>query len=275
MKANGIVTNVFRKQLEAGASLTELIAEARRRGFSAFELRQRAMSECENETCTPLPEKSAALRRQIPEAAFNVAIEFPIFSNVYDIRDPLYVYARDAAFELRGDRGHLRFVDPTPNPLLTDESRLNEQARCLELLVVDAEASGVLISIEHSRQPLRVTRELIRRASVLIEASGVIARGNLGVCFDPCNLVTSALEKEDPVAETAALPLEDIFMFHVKQSRGGAALPFVDEGDVDWRAVLRLTRDKGYEGLALFEIAPSDRVWDNLERSRDYVSALT
>lgn len=275
MTAHGIVTNVFRKQLDAGAALAELIAEARQRGFNSFELRQRALAECESEACVPLPEQCAELRVQFPEAAFNIAIEFPIFSQPYDINDPLYLAARDAAFELRADRGHLRFVDPTPGTaLLTDESRLNEQARCLELLVVDAEASGVRISIEHSRQPLHVTRELIRRASALIEASGVIARSNLGICFDPCNLVNSALERQDAVAAIVALPVDDIFMFHIKQSITGTVLPFVDAGDVDWSATLKVMRDKGYAGPTLFEIAPSDEVWDNLERSRDYVVTL-
>jgi sugar phosphate isomerase/epimerase len=275
----GIVTNVFRRQLDAGATLVELIGEAHQRDFRAFELREGAMGEFEflNQSAqsVPMPQHLRSLREKFPETLFNIAIEFPVFSSPFSPQDTRYIAARDAAFEIRDETGHLRFVDPTPDiPLLEDERKLCEQADCLHLLAADALASGVRISIEHSRQPLSVTRNLVSRASRLLESNGFMARGQLGICYDPCNLFNSALEKEDPVTATAALTVEEILMFHIKQSRSGVPLPVVEEGDIHWATVLAAIREKGYTGPTCFEIPPADNVWENLETSHRYVRSL-
>ena len=94
MESFGIVTNVFRRQLDAGASLTELVAEAHGRGFNAFELRQRALGEFEDDRFVPKPQKLFDLRQQFPGATFNLAIELPIFSGSYSVQDAVCFESR-------------------------------------------------------------------------------------------------------------------------------------------------------------------------------------
>ncbi len=277
----GLVTNVFRRQLDGGDSLAELVIEAYRRGIRAFELRQGALGEYE---CVLHGASATALSRlaeQCPEAEFNVAIELPIFAREVSQLDPVFMNAREAALALcarpRGIHeatAHLRMVDLTLGAPLLASAAFAAQLDCLDLLVNDALASGVRVSFEHALQPARVVREVIRRLGPLIETNGFVAGGNLGLCYDPCNLVNSPLEREDPIAVTAALSADEVLMFHIKQSHQGAPLPYVAEGDVDWPGVLALIAAMGYAGPTLLEIAPSDDVWGNVERSRAYVTGV-
>ena len=55
----------------------------------------------------------------------------------------------------------------------------------------------------------------------------------------------------------------------------GTLLPGVCDGELDWAAQLAELQAIGYDGPALFEVAPHERIWENLEESRAYLQGLS
>ena len=99
-------------------------------------------------------------------------------------------------------------------------------------------------------------------------------RGQLRLCYDPCNLLFAA-DAPDLNEATAALAADELSMLHGKQRRSGSVLVDVGEGDVNWSAQFALLAQAGYDGPVLLEVAPHKEVWANLERSRRYLDGLS
>ena len=95
----------------------------------------------------------------------------------------------------------------------------------------------------------------------------------MGLCVDPINSMR-ADPGSDPIAEIEALPLDYISMVHFKQTRNSQPHPSVDDGDLDYSRLLKVLKDKGYEGLAILEIPPGEQVFDNFKESVDYLERL-
>jgi sugar phosphate isomerase/epimerase len=99
------------------------------------------------------------------------------------------------------------------------------------------------------------------------------AEGNyLGLCPDPTNQLRR-FPDTDPLADLEALPLDMVKIVHFKQARDGRPHPTVDTGDMDCAGMLRVLKDKGYQGAAIMEIPPDQQVLDNLAASFAYLEA--
>lgn len=268
----GIVSNCWRTQLEAGTPLDDLVAEAARRGFVHIELRQGCLGAYESADTGLIPNADAliVLPSQFPAMPFNLALAMPYLSGTVTPETALFTAGVRAAVALAGaGRAHLRLVDPvTPSEGLT-EARQAEVAGRLVDLAGAAAAAGALLSVENARQPWSALRAILGKARTQLGAQS----GSLGLCYDPCNLL-SAADRPDPQAETGRLRADEIALFHYKQSHNDAAAPDVGPGDVDWPAQRDALRRIGYTGPRLFEIPAGDDIWERLERSREYLAEL-
>lgn len=274
MSPLGIVSNCWWAQLDAGAKLTELIAEAARRGYRAVELRQTCLGEFETGADhLPIAETLSVLPEAFPGVRLNVAVNVPFLRSGFSAQDRVFSAGKWAAQAVAGEYPpHLRLVDLTTTAAefsaAAPESAGNSIA---ELVRAVAELDGVL-SLEQSRQPW----DDFRRAFDAARRELALDAQRLRLCYDPCNLLFEGgaglcESGTTPAAVTASLAADELSMVHVKQLRDGRGLPEVTDGDVDWTAQAKALSDIGYRGPILFEVEPHENVWDNLLSSGRYL----
>ncbi|NQV28034.1 MAG: sugar phosphate isomerase/epimerase [Rhodopirellula sp.] len=275
----GLVSNCWKQQLDAGATLVSLIGQAVDDGFRFVELRQGCLGECEDaETRVPDADALASLARNFSQVTFDLAVELPVFSQPIDASSkPVGAYLLAARSLSAGNRpAHLRIVD-----LVSREVPGRRSASCGEspdfsredtiqsLHKLNNELPSGIVSVEHSFQPWSGFRKLF---DVVRSGNDELSRA-LQICYDPCNLwLTTDGEHANDITE--ALPAEWLSMVHLKQRVGNEVLTTLKSGDVDWRRQLVSLSRAGYRGPFYFEIAPSDNVWQCLADSRRYLAEL-
>lgn len=268
----GIVSNCWKAQLADGIELEALLETAREQGYQAIELRQGALGSYER-GAEPRPDVSALaqLPQRFPDLRFNIALAMSYLNPTVTAADELFQLGIAAAKALAGASStHLRLVDLATTP---EQARSAPEAeavdRLAELAAALSEAGGML-SLENSRQDWRRFLSMVRGAR---ERLGSRASA-LKLCFDACNLLQAA-DHPDPALAVRELTPRMTAMIHFKQASGGVTLPLVTEGDIDWRAQMAHWRTVGYDGPALFEIAPHADVWQHLAQSRRYVEMVS
>src|SRR5438094_616777 len=116
----GIVSNCWRAQLEAGASLEDLIAEAVRRGYNYVELRQGCLGSYERGSDPgPDAEALARLAGRFTEIGFNLALALPFFGSAVTPAHPLFQAGLDSSYAMAAGRArnaHVRLVDTETPP---------------------------------------------------------------------------------------------------------------------------------------------------------------
>jgi sugar phosphate isomerase/epimerase len=264
MTAWGIVSNCFRKQLAAGALLTDLIGEAVARGYRVIELRQTCLGEFETgDEPLPLPESMTVLSESFPGIRFDVAIAVPFLQVGFLADDEVFTAGKWAAHAVAGEYApHLRLVDLSTK-LIADSPQTvgNQIARLTRAMI---ELDGIL-SVEHSLQPWSEFRAAFDAARSELGPDG----DRLRLCYDPCNLLFPG-DGVDPAVITASLKPAELSMVHAKQ-RSGGPLTTVANGDIDWKAQAAALKQMGYGGPILFEIDSHAAIWSNLESSRRYL----
>ena len=129
----GLVSNCWKLQLDAGAELDALIAEAEWRGLSVIELRQTSLGVYEEgPNFIPNAARLADLSKQFPCVQFNIALSLPCLSGNLSPDDPMFVAGRNAAAALAGQREpHLRLVDLQTRPDQCTAESIEQAARGL------------------------------------------------------------------------------------------------------------------------------------------------
>lgn len=257
----GLVSNCWKVQLDDGAKLNSLIAEAEQRGLSVIELRQTSLGVYEvGPSFIPNAARLADLSKRFPRIQFNIALSLPCLSGNLSPDDPMFVAGRKAAAVLAGQRDpHLRLVDLQTRPDQCTAESVDQAAYCLFNLTQSLTEIGGMLSIEHARQPwswfsnvMSATRQRLRSDA-----------GRLRLCFDPCNLLLmESVEDVERIVESVE-PLE-ISMIHLKQRRDGQIQPDVADGDLDWMSLINVIFQREYSGPILFEVASHADVWSNL-----------
>lgn len=270
----GVVSNVWSRLLPEH-ELADLCREAAARGFGHVELRQGSLGSGEHtrqpaEPPFPDPERLGALAAELPQMRFNLAIELPVTSQAVSPAAPLFAAAIEAARRVGGEEPLLRLVDLTPadRPLTSDA--IEARGEDLAPLAIAAHRAGVSLAIENSRQPVSVVRRLIEVAHLRLADRAPTPR----LCWDPANMLAAVGPLEDPVALAGDLHPWEVALLHFKQLRSGVLQHTVSDGDLDWYALLATLKARGYQGPALFEIAPDECAWEHLERSRAYIQSL-
>jgi sugar phosphate isomerase/epimerase len=264
----GIVTNCWRRQLESGVELDDMLAESVANGFTAIELRQGSLGRFESRyDHVPTAAALAELPRRFPTARFNVAIALPFMDASAKL--PQLILAAgvaSAAAVAGGQPPHLRLVDveTTEVPNATWPSIAQRLAEATRKIA----ACGGWLSIENARQSWQAMRSVFDMARAMLGADA----STLRLCYDAANLLYAS-DSPDPSQVVRSLHGGELAMVHLKQAWQGRTLPTLEPGDIDWRDQLGVLRGNGYHGPLLFEIPPGDQIRKRLDASRAYLSS--
>ena len=270
----GAITNSWREQVFT-ADLARLVERARRRGAAHIELRQTYLGQYEEgaeDYWRPAIDKLSRLVRTFPVLTFNLAIAYPCLTREPGPASPRFQASLEGARALGASIAPmLRVVDTARFDSTWEEADdLPSAAVCVAELAEESARQGVRLCLENSGQPIRSMALLVREARNALSAGDA---SYLGLCVDPINSML-ADPGSDPIAEIESLPLDDIFMVHFKQTQNGQLHPTVDDGDLDLPRLVKVLKGKGYEDLAILEIPPGERVFDNFKASVDYLETL-
>lgn len=271
----GLVSNCWKVQLDAGASLIELVDQAANEGFRFVELRQRCLGNCEDlESRLPLPHRLKELAERFSEITFNLAVELPVFSETIDTSlETVDTMLRSAkALSAHGHPAHLRIVDPDSKnvPCMRSADENTGSRFCLQDVVdslsnLKTRIPTGIVSVEHSFQPWTGFRTLLEVANS--------SCSNVRLCYDPCNLWLAG-DGEEANEITASLPVDWLSMVHLKQRVGNSVSPRLEPGEMNLARQLNLLNDARYTGPFLFETTPSADVWKCLRDSRVYLASI-
>ena len=269
----GSITNSWTQHLYT-TDFPRLVERVRRRGAAHIELRQTCMGQYEEglgEDWHPATERLARLARTFPLLSFNLAIAYPCLTGGTYPGSSLFQAALEAARTVGPVVPRLRLVDPARFDRAWESlEELPSAVAGVAELAREAARQRVRLFIENAGQPIRSMALVVQKAREELSAE---ESSYLGLCVDPINSMR-ADPGSDPIAEIEALPLDDIFMVHFKQTRGGDPHPTVDNGDLDYTRLIRVLEDKGFDGLAVLEIPPEEQVFDNFQTSVEYLSRL-
>ncbi|MEI8379796.1 MAG: TIM barrel protein [Planctomycetota bacterium] len=254
--------------MDAGESLLHLMDRARHAGFLAIELRQGSLGEFESylDGISFAPDSFSRLADRFPDLQLNLAVSLPLFGPEQADMDDAFQRALDAAVALGGGtKPHLRLVDTTTRAPRLDDAAMERAARRLALmtrLVIDR---GGDLAVEHAYQNWSSFNSVFQQSRRLLASD----EHRLRCCFDPCNLLLT--ESVDAIIEIVRrIRADEVSMIHIKQRQHGTIKCEVGAGDLDWIQLLATLDKNQHAGPWLFEIAPSDQIWDCLERSIQY-----
>ena len=269
----GAITNSWRRQL-GGQDLSVLIEEAQARGARHIELRQTCLGDYERgegEQWRPVMARLEALVREFPELSFDLAMALPCLTRRIDPSSEQFQAALSGARLVGGQTPHLRLVDPAAfdHPWEKPED-IPDEAMGVADLAREAARQGIILSMENSGQPIRSMALLVGKARARLSPE---EGSYLGLCPDPTNQLRRYPDS-DPLAELQALPADVIKIVHFKQARDGKAYPTVDTGDLDCAHMVQILEAKGFDGPAIMEIPPDERVFEHLSSSFAFLAAV-
>jgi len=269
----GAITNSWRRQLD-GEDLAVLVKEAQARGARHIELRQTCLGQCESgkgEDWRPVLPRLEALVQEFPGLSFDLAMAWPCLTRTTDPAGEPFQAALQGAKLVGGQTPHLRLVDPAAfdHPWERPEE-IPHEALGVADLAREAARQGVILSMENSGLPIRSMALLVHEARARLTPE----EGRyLGLCPDPTNQLRR-YPGSDPLAELEALPTDVIKIIHFKQARNGRAHPTVDTGDLDCARMVQILEAKGFQGPAIMEIPPDERVFEHLASSFAFLEAV-
>jgi len=269
----GAITNSWRRQLD-GQDLAVLVKEALARGARHIELRQTCLGHCESgegEHWRPVLSRLEALVQEFPDLSFDLAMAWPCLTRKTDPSGEQFQAALLGAKLVGGQTPHLRLVDPASFDHPWEKpADLPDEALGVADLAREAARQGIILSMENSGQPIRSMALLVREARARLTSE----EGRyLGLCPDPTNQLRRYPDS-DPLAELEALPEDVIKIVHFKQARAGRAHPTVDTGDLDCARMVQILEAKGFQGPAIMEIPPDERVFEHLASSFAFLEAV-
>jgi sugar phosphate isomerase/epimerase len=269
----GAITNSWRRQLD-GEDLAVLVKEAQARGARHIELRQTCLGHCESgegEDWRPVLPRLEALVREFPGLSFDLAMAWPCLTRTTDPAGEPFQAALQGAKLVGRTTPHLRLVDPAAfaHPWERPEE-IPREALGVADLAREAARQGVILSMENSGQPICSMALLVSEARTRLTPE---AGRYLGLCPDPTNQLRRYPDS-DPLAELEALPEDVIKIVHFKQARAGRAHPTVDTGDLDCARMVQILEAKGFQGPAIMEIPPDERVFEHLASSFAFLEAV-
>ena len=269
----GAITRSWAEHLYT-TELPRLVERARRRGAAHIELRQAYLGQHEEgaeDDWRPLVDKFARLARTFPILTFSLAIDYTYLARELNPASPQFQASLEAARVVGSGTPRLRLVDSTrfDSSWGTVED-LPPVATGVAQLARDSARQGVHLFLDSVWQPIRSMALVVREAR---KALGSEEASYLGLCVDPISSMR-ADPASDPVAEVEALPVEYISAVHIEQTRNGYTLPSVADGDLDYRRLLQVLKNKGYEDLAILEVPAGEEAFENFRESVEYVERL-
>ncbi len=254
----GFTTAVFEKELDdKDVTLKDIIEFAKENGIEAIELREGCVEDYDGQ----------ALRR-LSEGNENIRFTYATKNDCLDERDEQKVRgAIELAASLSG-KPILRLV--ADGGIIKSEKRRytsEEKARIVDKLKIYADTATrhqVMLGLENAREPMEDIKYLIDRVSSPL----------LGVTFDPGNLTSIAIERENPLKALESLELSQIKLVHLKQTINGEPQTHISQGDINIKELLDRLNSMGYRGIVCLEPKSAKGCRDSLKSSIEYMNKL-
>ena len=254
----GFTTAIFGKELEdKEATLQDIVDFAKENGFGAIELREGCVEDYDGEAL-----------RQLMQRYKNIHFIYAIKNNCLDERNEDKVKgAIHLSASLSGEP-ILRLV--ADGGIIKSEKRRytsEEKDRIVNKLKIYADIAsrhGVMLGLENAREPMEDIKYLIDQVGSTL----------MGVTFDPGNLTSIAIEKEDPLKALESLRVSEIKLVHLKQTINGEPQTHITQGDIDIKKLLDRLNGMGYEGIICLEPRPAKGCRDGIKSSIEYMNKL-
>ncbi|MDH5174317.1 MAG: sugar phosphate isomerase/epimerase [Elusimicrobiota bacterium] len=254
----GFTTNIFDKELkDKEVTLQDIVDFARENEFEAVELREGCVEDYDGEAL-----------RQLTQRYENIHFTYAIKNNCFDEGDEQKVRAAIKLSTSLSAEPILRLV--ADGEIIKNEKRrytFEEKDKIVDKLKTYTDiASGhrVMLGLENAREPMEDIKYLV----------GQVGSSLMGVTFDPGNLTSIAIEKEDPLKALESLKVSEIKLVHLKQTINGEPQTRITQGDIDIKKLLDRLHDMGYEGIICLEPKPAKGCRDGLKSSIEYMNKL-
>jgi len=254
----GFTTAVFDKELkDKEVTLQDIIEFARTNGFDAIELREGCVEEYDGDAL-----------RQLSQRNEKIHFTYAIKNDCLDERDEEKVRgAIELAASLSGEPV-LRLVADggiikSENRRYTSEEK-DKIANKLKIYADMAAQHGVMLGLENAREPMEDIKYLIDQ----------IGSPLMGVTFDPGNLTSIAIEREDPLKALDSLKVSEIKLVHLKQTINGEPQTHISQGDIDIKTLLGRLNGMGYQGIICLEPRAAKGCRDAIKLSIEYMNNL-
>lgn len=271
----GFTTSIFAKPLASGeVNLGGLVDFAEEQGFTAIELR-------DDDAALSTSEVENFVR---DAQAKGIEITYAIKNDMFEPNDKALFKRGVERAALCGEGTVLRFL-ASMSALAPEEKKgytlqeIEHIVRTISEYAGIADEKGVLLAVEHTREPLAGDGEtyfgLYDIFKVLSATGGVPA--NLGITFDPANAVFTALCKATATPEKVLQFIEGnsqyISLVHYKTTKDGKPTPVITDADIENEALFAALA-KVYDGIVCLEIPPASGLAEchrNVDASLEYL----
>jgi len=254
----GFTTAIFEKELkDKEVTLQDIVEFAKENGLGAIELRQGCVEDYDAEAL-----------RQLTQRYKNIHFTYAIKNNCLDERDEEKVRgAIELSASLSGE-AILRLV--ADGGIIKNEKRRytsEEKTKIVNKLKIYADIAArypVMLGLENAREPMEDIKYLIDQVGSPL----------MGATFDPGNLTSIAIEREDPLKALESLEVSEIKLVHLKQTIDGEPQTYISQGDIDIRKLLDRLNSMGYEGIICLEPRAGKGCQDAIRSSIEYMNKL-
>jgi sugar phosphate isomerase/epimerase len=254
----GFTTAVFEKELEdKDVDLQDIVQFAQQNGLEAIELREGCLGDYNGEAL-----------RKLTQQYKNIHFTYAIKNDCLDERDEQKVREAIELSASLSKKPILRLV--ADGGIIKSEKRRytsEEKDRIVSKLKIYAGIANryrVMLGVENAREPMEDIKYLIDQVSSPL----------VGVTFDPGNLTSIAIEKEDPLQALESLEVSEIKLVHLKQTINGEPQTYISQGDIDIKKLLDRLNRMGYEGIICLEPRAGKGCRDAIKSSIEYMDKL-
>jgi len=254
----GFTTAIFEKELkEKEVTLQDIVEFAEENTLEAIELREGCVEDYDGEAL-----------HQLTQRHKNIHFTYAIKNDCLNERDEQKV---KGAIELSASLSResiLRLV--ADGEIIKNEKRrytFEEKTKIVNKLkkYADMATRGrVMLGLENAREPMEDIKYLIDQVGSPL----------MGVTFDPGNLSSIAIEREDPLKALDSLEVSDIKLVHLKQTINGEPQTYISQGDIDIKKLLDRLNGMGYEGIICLEPRAGKGCRDAIKSSIGYMNKL-
>ncbi len=254
----GFTTAVFANELkDKEVTLQDTVDFAGENKLEAIELREGCVDDYDGEAL-----------RQLVRRYEKIHFTYAIKNNCFDEKDEKRVKEAIQLSASLSGKPVLRLV--ADGGIIKNEKRrytFEEKDKIVDKLKRYTDiASGhrVMLGLENAREPMEDIRYLIDR----------VGSSLMGVTFDPGNLTSISIEKEDPLKALESIKVSEIKLVHLKQTINGEPQTRITRGDIDIKKLIDRLHDMGYEGIICLEPKPAKGCRDGLKASIEYMNEL-
>ena len=291
----GIVSNIWATVIEGGARFEDLVAEFARNGFKDVEIRdgdylrnsefgdfihkiETAMSRYSDEEWKIISEKihvgkgwddivkeeDRSLLDRVGEfvhlaegLVITYAMQYPWLTRPRDVKadNERIIQAIKLSYLFCPEQARLRFVAINPVSEI-DSSVTTANLERYRSLLPDY---PVVLAVENARQSAPLTLDLAIQGGALFAYDEANIYGTDGTALNP------------PEEFWNSVKVENLTSVHLKQKRAEGVLPQLEEGFVDFPAMIPRLRELGYAGDLLIENSPTDEPLEDALRSREFI----